>query len=143
VSDAVTDTPLFGLGVGFGTNAGSYASAGVRGFSLAEYEWKRVVQECGPPFGLLVIVLRIALAVWASLLALEANIRRNDAAALIMLGFVGPLFFVGQISGQNTMLSFAWFGLGLVVALSRARETAASAASANPRARDFHLESAA
>jgi hypothetical protein len=143
VSDAMTDTPLFGLGVGYGTNAGSYASAGVRGFSLAEYEWKRLVQECGPLFGFIVIGIRIALAVWASVLALEANIRRNDAAAMIMLGFVGPLFFVGQISGQNTMLSFAWFGLGLVVALSRAREIAAPASSpdARPLARDFLQES--
>jgi hypothetical protein len=113
------DTPFLGLGIGAGTNAGVYAATGEVSFTLAEYEWTRIVLECGPLFGLLVIAARVALTIGVGVEAVRANMARGDAAPLIMYGYVAPLIFYTQISGQNTLLSFAWFSLGLLLALIR------------------------
>ena len=116
---AMGHAPPFGFGVGAGTNAGVYAATGEIAFTLAEYEWTRIVLECGPVFGLMVISARVALTLWCGAIALRANLARGDAGPLIMFGYVAPLLFYSQISGQNTLLSFCWFSLGLLLALAR------------------------
>jgi hypothetical protein len=116
---AVGEAPSFGFGVGAGTNAGVYAATGEVRFALAEYEWTRIVLECGPVFGLMVISARVALTLWCGAIALRANLAHGDAGPLIMFGYVAPLIFYSQISGQNTLLSFCWFSLGMLLALAR------------------------
>ena len=116
---AMGQAPPFGFGVGAGTNAGVYAATGEIAFTLAEYEWTRIVLECGPVFGLMVISARVALTLWCGAIALRANLAHGDAGPLIMFGYVAPLLFYSQISGQNTLLSFCWFSLGLLLALAR------------------------
>jgi hypothetical protein len=116
---AIGQAPPFGFGVGAGTNAGVYAATGERAFTLAEYEWTRIVLECGPVFGLMVIGVRVALTLWCGAIALRANLAHGDAGPLVIFGYVAPLLFYSQISGQNTLLSFCWFALGLLLALAR------------------------
>ena len=116
---AIGQAPPFGFGIGAGTNAGIYAATGELAFTLAEYEWTRVVLECGPVFGLLVIGVRVALTLWCGAIALRANVANGDAGPLVIFGYVAPLLFYSQISGQNTLLSFCWFSLGLLLALAR------------------------
>ena len=134
----IGDTPLFGHGIGFGTNAGAFAATGAVTFTLAEYEWTRIILECGPLLGLLVIIARVLLTMWVGVLAVRANMRRGDAAPLILFGFVAPLIFYAQISGQNTMLSFAWFSLGLLLASIRTAAKASSLSIA-PQGRPVEL----
>jgi hypothetical protein len=117
--EAMEQAPPIGFGVGAGTNAGVYAATGEVKFALAEYEWTRIVLECGPVFGLMVVSVRVALTLWCGAIALRANRAHGDAGPLIMFGYVAPLLFYSQISGQNTLLSFCWFSLGLLLALAR------------------------
>ena len=116
---AMGQAPPFGFGVGAGTNAGVYAATGEVSFVLAEYEWTRIVLECGPVFGVMIIGARVALTLWCGAIALRANLAHGDAGPLLMFGYVAPLLFYSQISGQNTLLSFCWFSLGLLLALAR------------------------
>lgn len=120
----VKDTPLFGYGIGYGSNAGAFLANGFMSFTLAEYEWTRIVLECGPLLGVLVIVCRVLLTVAVGLAAFRVNSRTGDAGPLIMFGFVCPLIFYSPISNNNTLLSFAWFSLGWLLALMK---TAAAA----------------
>ena len=115
---AIGQAPTFGFGVGAGTNAGSLCGDGEVRFALAEYEWTQIVLECGPVFGLMVIGVRVALTVWCGVIALRANLAHGDAGPLILFGYVAPLLFYSQVSGQNTLLSFCWFSLGLLLALA-------------------------
>jgi hypothetical protein len=57
------DQPLFGYGLGMGTNVGSILLSGHAGFLIAEEEWARIIGEIGPIFGILVILLRISLTI--------------------------------------------------------------------------------
>ena len=115
----ITNTPVFGYGIGFGSNAGAFLASGRVSFTLAEYEWTRIVLECGPLLGLIVIWGRILLTVIVGVAAWRVNSRTGDAAPLIMFGFVCPLIFYSPISNNNTLLSFAWFSLGWLLALMR------------------------
>ena len=116
---AIGQAPPFGFGIGRAPMRGIYAATGELAFTLAEYEWTRVVLECGPVFGLLVIGVRVALTLWCGAIALRANVANGDAGPLVIFGYVAPLLFYSQISGQNTLLSFCWFSLGLLLALAR------------------------
>jgi hypothetical protein len=117
MGSVVGDTPFFGRGIGFGSNAGAYAATGEVQFTLAEYEWTRITLECGPLLGVIVISIRVLLTIWAGALALRANRRFGDAAPLAMFGLVFPLIFYEPISNNNTLMSIGWFSLGLLLAL--------------------------
>jgi len=116
---AIGDAPFFGYGVALGTNVGSYLVLGTRDFALAEYEWTRLTQELGPLFGLMVIGLRVLFFLWLGHLAIRGLLVRNQPFAVLMWAFAGPLVLVGSVTTQNTLLAFAWFTAGMVVALAR------------------------
>jgi hypothetical protein len=67
----------------------------------------------------MVISARVALTLWCGAIALRANVAHGDAGPLVIFGYVAPLLFYSQISGQNTLLSFCWFSLGLLLGLAR------------------------
>lgn len=117
--DVIDDTPFLGYGMGIATNAGQTILSGKQTYAFAEYEWPRIVQELGPIYGLLFIVFRIWLFLWLVGRSLRTNLQTGDPSSLIMFGFVGYLVLVGQITAQNQLLSFSWFSVGLVLALSR------------------------
>jgi hypothetical protein len=60
--DVMFKVPLWGLGLGAGTNAAAFVLDGEYGFLLAEDEWSRLVQESGPVLGPLYLAFRMALA---------------------------------------------------------------------------------
>jgi len=112
---AAEDAPLFGVGLGLGTNAGAgLLSGGARSFLLAEGEWSRVVKECGPIFGFGFLLLRIAIAIYLGMMAVMAFGRESPLALLVF-----SACFLGVISGQfgqPTALGFAVYGAGLCLA---------------------------
>jgi len=123
------DAPLLGLGIGAGTNAGSFLATGERTFLLAESEWARHVLELGPLLGLVVIALRILLCLYLLRVALRAALA-GHAPSLIMFGFCGPLILTAQITGNNLMTVLPWLASGLVLALERQHRFVAQAARA-------------
>ncbi|MEI7957586.1 MAG: hypothetical protein WCI40_00640 [Verrucomicrobiota bacterium] len=113
---AVPDTPLFGFGLGIGTNAGAGMLSGGRGFLLAEGEWSRVVKETGPVLGLGFLFLRVAIAFYLGLIAMAA-FGRMQPLPLLIFSSSFLLVLSGQF-GQPTALGFAVFGAGLCLAAS-------------------------
>jgi hypothetical protein len=112
-------TPLFGFGLGVGTNAGSALLTGRREFLLAEDEWGRVIMESGPLVGVLFIAWRAAV-VWSLLRVGLRAMRGDNALPLLLLSSCGFLLLNGQF-GQPTILGFAVVGGGLCLAAVRTR----------------------
>ena len=111
---AMGNAPVFGYGLGVGTNAGASMITGIRAFLLAEGEWPRVILESGPILGLFYLLLRTSLIIhafrrgWSSLEA-------GHSLPILLLGMSGLEMFTGQF-GQPTSLGFAALGMGLTLA---------------------------
>jgi hypothetical protein len=111
---ALGDAPIFGNGLGLGTNAGAAMLQGEHEFSWPENEWGRLIFESGPILGLFLCIFRTALAItvgWRAFLAL----RRDNMLPLLIFSGCGLLIFNGQW-GVPTALGFAIFGAGLTLA---------------------------
>ncbi|WIY51563.1 hypothetical protein O9Z70_08670 [Devosia sp. YIM 151766] len=109
---------MWGLGIGTGSNAGSFLAAGERMFLLAEGEWPRMVLELGPVFGVTFIGLRM-LIVAAILLKAANGALAGNSAAMVMAGFAAPLILIAQVTGNNGMATLPWLAGGLTLALAR------------------------
>ncbi len=106
------NTPVFGLGLGLGTNAGSAIATGRVSFLLgAEGEWARVFAESGPFLGLLYILWRSSLFIWLGLFSFS-RLSQNYILPLLLFSSAGLGILRGQF-GQPTSLGFAVFGSGL------------------------------
>lgn len=121
------DAPLWGLGLGMGTNAGAALLTGEAGFLLAEGEWPRVLLESGPLLGGAFLAWRLCLAAslgWHS----ARHAARGNPLPLLLFGACGLLLINGQF-GQNTDLGFAVLSSGLCLAAMRpgAKATAPTA----------------
>jgi hypothetical protein len=108
------ETPIFGSGLGLGTNAAAGMLLGDRQFIGPEDEWGRLIFECGPIFGLLLCIFRIALTVALARRAFEA-FRRDNILPMLIFAACGLLILNGQW-GVPTTLGFAIFGAGLLLA---------------------------
>jgi hypothetical protein len=116
--------PLFGYGLGIGTNGGAKFVTGRASFLLAEGEWARVLLESGPIFGLMFLCWRTVLTIrlaWLSLRALAYG--ETLSMILFSAGFVALLD--GQF-GQPTILGFAVLLSGLCLASTNVGSEAAS-----------------
>ncbi len=87
---------------------------GQREFIGPEDEWGRLVFECGPLFGLLLIAFRVALTLTIAVRAFQA-LRQDNVLPMLLLASCGTLVLNGQW-GVPTTLGFAVFGAGLVLA---------------------------
>ncbi|MEI8235399.1 MAG: hypothetical protein WCH57_12050 [Verrucomicrobiota bacterium] len=116
---AAADAPLFGYGLGIGTNAAAGMIGGERGFLLAEGEWARVVKEGGPILGMGFLLLRVAIAAYMGLMAASVFERRQNPLPLLVFSASFLLVMQGQF-GQPTALGFATFGAGLCLAATNA-----------------------
>lgn len=116
VTKPFNDVPMFGYGIGAGSNAGT-AARGAEGLSLGETEWARMINEIGGVFGYPVVLLRTLFVICLAWLAFIANRKTGDGAGLIFFGFVSTILLMGQITMQNQILAIAWFSVGLLMAL--------------------------
>lgn len=107
--------PLFGYGLGMGTNAGAAILTGrADKFLLAEGEWPRVVLESGLLLGLLYILLRVAIVGLIGKACINSAAKSN-ILPLLLFGTCAINILNGQF-GQPTTLGFAVFGGGLCLA---------------------------
>lgn len=114
----VDRVPVFGYGLGVGTNAGAALLTGKAQFLLAEGEWGRVILESGPILGLGYLFLRVALFSWMGWICLKSALT-GRILPLLLLGACGYLIVIGQF-GQPTTLGFAVLGGGLCLAARQA-----------------------
>ena len=108
---ATPDAPLFGLGLGLGTNAGAGLVTGERGFLMAEGEWGRVIMESGPVLGIGYILLRFAI-LWRIWVMARKSFSKGNSLPLLLLSAMGLDLVTGQF-GQPTELGFVVFTCGL------------------------------
>lgn len=107
--------PLFGHGVGMGSNVGARYVHGGMGFALAEFEWARIILELGPALGFAFIAYRCWLAVALVLAALARLVSAADNLAWLLCGACLIPIVSGQW-GPPTNLGFAILGAGLALA---------------------------
>lgn len=113
----VADAPLFGYGLGVGTNAGSALLVGKRTFLLTEGDIGRAIFESGPVLGLLFVVLRISIVIELLRVSLRA-LARGETLPLLLYSAGALTLFSGQI-GQPTALGFAVLCGGFALAAAR------------------------
>jgi hypothetical protein len=118
--EAAEIVPLLGKGIGLGSNFASVTTGNEGTFLAGETEWRRVVVEFGPLFGLLFMGARVGLAGYVVLQAFQA-LRRNSVLAWLLVPAVVPLM-VMTIMEQTTFLGFMVFGGGLCLAAARMTE---------------------
>lgn len=106
--------PLFGYGLGIGTNAGAKFVVGRSMFLLSEGEWPRVLMENGPILGLAFIVWRVALVLWLFIVCAR-RVKAGDILPIILYGTCCIPLMNGQF-GQPTNLGFAVLLGGLTLA---------------------------
>ncbi|WP_269526529.1 hypothetical protein [Coraliomargarita parva] len=115
------ELPIFGYGIGMGTQVGSQLMTGEEGFSLGESEWYRMIGEYGLALGFLFIVWRIALTFKLFTLGMTA-LRRGNGLGLIILSTAAFNIITGQL-GQTTVNGFTVIGIGLTIAAMRIPKT--------------------
>jgi hypothetical protein len=111
---AVGNAPIFGYGLGLGTNAAAGLMKSDSELNWPEDEWGRLIFECGPVFGLLLCLFRSVLTVAIAMRAFAA-LRRDNILPMLIFAACGLLVLNGQW-GVPTTLGFAIFGAGLTLA---------------------------
>jgi hypothetical protein len=111
--------PLFGYGLGIGTNVGGRVLLGRPAFLLAESEWSRVMGESGPIIGLAFLVWRTLFVLQLGRLSFTA-LKHVNLLPVLLFGSGFVLLLNGQL-GQPTTLGFAAFVNGLCLAATRPR----------------------
>jgi hypothetical protein len=119
------DVPLFGWGLGVGTNVGAKLLTGNTDFVLAEDEWERVFCESGAILGGAYLIIRVLMMAHMAAMAFRAG-RIGHFLPLLLLGACGVPIVVGQF-GQATTLGFAVFVGGLCLASMRLPNEVAAA----------------
>ncbi|MEO9930357.1 hypothetical protein [Rhodopirellula bahusiensis] len=127
-----TDLPIFGHGIGLGTNVGAKYTTGRRTFIIAEGEWGREVGELGPLLGLPLIFVRVLMASHFLWLGYQ-RLTRGDPLTWTLLG-LGFLVIAQGAWAQPTDLGFYTLITGLVIAALRtsSKPTAAKRKSRRP-----------
>lgn len=111
---SLESTPIFGYGIGLGTNVGSQRISGELSFLVGEGAWESTFGELGVPLGLAFLLWRVSLAVWILRLALRSSSKGNRLP-LIYLGASFLNILSGQL-GQPTGLGFLVVSTGLTLA---------------------------
>ena len=95
--------PLFGYGMGIGTNVGGRVLLGRPAFLLAESEWSRVMGESGPILGLAFLVWR-TLLVWQLGRLSFGALKRVNLLPILLFGSGFVLLLNGQLGQPDS-----WF----------------------------------
>jgi hypothetical protein len=112
--NAIGNTPLFGYGLGIGTNAGAKFLTGHTMFLLSESEWSRVILESGPILGLAFVLWRLLFTIRLGYLSV-VQLQRGAILPVILYSSCFLTLLNGQF-GQPTNLGFATLICGLCLA---------------------------
>jgi hypothetical protein len=113
-----TQAPIFGNGIGVGSNVGARLLQGKVGFMLAEDEWGKVFLELGPLLGGAFIAFRIAIACYMAQKALNALFTNRDNLPVLILSACAIAMIMNQWA-PPTILGFAVLGAGLLLAAAK------------------------
>ena len=108
------EVPLSGAGIGLGTNVGAKFATGERTFLVAEGSWGATVGELGPILGVVLLLMRLALACTMAIAAVSQALKKNTLP-LILCSSALPAAILGG-TAQPTSLGFLVVSCGLVLA---------------------------
>jgi|694.fasta_scaffold02921_12 hypothetical protein len=118
VPDSVLwETPLFGHGLGLGTNFGAKVVTGNVGFALSETELQRVLLESGVLIGSVFLLLRQAIVVYVFHSSWRALGRFQQLPISLMFANL-PVIVYGQI-GRPTSMGFVVLCMAFSLAAAR------------------------
>jgi hypothetical protein len=107
-------TPVFGYGIGMGTNFGSMLLTGGKTFLISEGEWGRLIGELGPIMGIALIFIRLSICI-KMFVAGYQKLALNDLLPWMLLSF--SLLSIAQGGwAQPTALGFCAISGGLTLA---------------------------
>lgn len=107
--------PLFGHGIGVGSNVGARLLSGRVGFLLAEDEWSKIFLELGPLLGGAFLGFRVFLTGYLGLRALVALFEDHDNLPILLFAACSVPIALNQWA-PPTILGFAVVGGGLLLA---------------------------
>lgn len=113
------EVPIWGKGIGTGSNAGAFFMRGARMFITAEAEWLSIMAEVGPILGFTFILYRVWLSGSTLYRAFVVFRMKGLVIPVIFSSMVFMSFFGGQMTKQGTEFYFAWFFMGLALAANR------------------------
>jgi hypothetical protein len=116
-----SQAPLFGNGIGVGSNVGARLLQGRVGFMLAEDEWGKDFLELGPILGAAFIGFRIAIAGYLAWVAFNALVTRRDNLPVLILS-ANAIAIVQNQWAPPTILGFAVVGAGLLLAAAKSAD---------------------
>jgi len=103
---ALDDIPLFGWGLGYGTNAAVLLELLPLDMQ-PEDDWHRHIVDLGPLLGIICIALRILFTGWLLRMCIRAVGHGGDATPLVLFGLSGIVLLAGQVTGHSTINAFA------------------------------------
>lgn len=111
---STSNLPLWGYGIGLGTNVGAMLLTGGFTFLIAEGEWGRSIGELGPILGLGLVFVRLGLAFDIT----KESFRKLRAGDLLPWMLLSDAFLLVAQGGwgQPTALGFSIFAGGLIMA---------------------------
>jgi hypothetical protein len=110
---------ILGYGIGYGSGGGVSLASGVRGYSLGEGEWSRVMGEMGIVMGAFILFFRFGIALYMFYAAIQAVLKGNSPLPLIMAGYIAPTLINGLLTSNGIVLGFGWFYIGVSFALTK------------------------
>jgi len=119
---AMDDQSFLGRGIGSGSNVASVLQTGRLGFGVAEWEWPRIMLECGPLGGLIFLGFRAGLCIYILLVTLRGLRSTSELGCSLAAAFV-PTLLTKTIE-QPTNLGFMALGLCLAAASQHYRRRA-------------------
>lgn len=117
---AIDEIPLFGWGLGYGTNAAVLLEL-LPSDQQPEDDWHRHIVDLGPLLGLICIALRVMFVGWLLRVCIRAVGRGGDATPLVFFGLTGIVLLAGQVTGHSTINAFACLFGGVCWAHTRHR----------------------
>jgi hypothetical protein len=114
---AFATAPIWGYGIGYGTNVGSRLLTGKIGFTADEREWGRVILEIGPILGTLYLAIRVAICVVMFRQA-ATSARVGNFLPFLLFGCAGLMIINGQF-GVTSTLGFTVSACGLCLAATK------------------------
>ncbi len=114
LADVLSQTTLFGHGIGMGSSVAAKLTTGQVGFLLAENEWAKVLLELGLVLGLAFLAYRFVLALAISWRSVQWWWAERDALPLLLTSASVIPILSGQWA-QPTILGFTVVGSGLAL----------------------------
>jgi hypothetical protein len=112
-----------GAGVGIGTTGGGFLQNGspveIFNARVRDIEWSRIILEAGPIAGLSFVVFRVIIVFYLLIQAMTATRRSGDTLPMLLMGFIGIILLIGEITNHGTINSYAWLFAGFCMAANK------------------------